>query len=47
MALLDVVAGRGVFSFRTQVHKLKGWMYIGVTDRVTQKERHWLKRSKS
>ena len=41
MVLLDVVAGEGVFSFRTRVHNKKGIMWIGVTDRVTQKESDW------
>ena len=31
----------GVFSFRTRIHNTKGYMWIGVTDRVTQKERDW------
>ena len=41
MVLLDVVAGEGVFSFRTHVHTIKGYMRIGVTDRVTQKEKNY------
>ena len=41
MVLLDLVAGKGIFSFRTHIHRLKRPMWIGVTDRVTQKARHW------
>ena len=37
MVLLDVEPG--VFSFRTHIHQRKGWMLIGVTDKVTQKGR--------
>jgi hypothetical protein len=40
MVLLNVVVGEGVFSFRTRLHQLKGGICIGVTDRVTQKERN-------
>ena len=40
--LLDAVVGEGVFSFRTHIHNTKeGRMCIGVTDRVTQKEKDW------
>ena len=40
MVLLDVVIGEGVFSFRTRIHQRKANIGIGVTDRVTQKERN-------
>jgi hypothetical protein len=38
MVLLDVV-GEGGLSFRTHIHNRKDSICIGVTDRVTQKER--------
>ena len=41
MVLLDIVVGEGVFSFRIHIHNKKGHMWIGVADRVTQKERDW------
>jgi hypothetical protein len=41
MVLLDVAVKEGVFSFRTHIHSTKGWINIGVTDRVTQKERDY------
>ena len=39
MVLLDAQVGVGVFSFRARIHSTKGWMLIGVTDKVTQKGR--------
>ena len=36
MVLLDLVVGKGVFSFSTRIHSTKGGMYIGVTDKFTQ-----------
>jgi hypothetical protein len=40
MVLLDVGRER-VFSFRAHIHQKKGYMRIGVTDKVTQRERDW------
>ena len=41
MVLLDVVVGEGVFSFRAHVRTIKKFMWMGVTDRVTQKEKNY------
>jgi hypothetical protein len=47
LVLLDVVAGEMFFSFRTRILNKKGRLFIGVTDRATQKERDCAEREHS
>ena len=47
MVLLDVQVGEKVFCFRTHIHAYKGYITLGVTDRVSLKENNSAQREYS